>query len=47
MSKMITEFAVTTVGLYPDITKKECEQYDDLVLQSSEMRFYAKMSCQL
>lgn len=47
MAKMITEFAVTTVGLYPDITKKECEQYDDLALQPSEMRFYAKMSCQL
>ena len=47
LAKMITEYAVTKVGMYPDITKEWCDQYTDMEDQSSEMRFYMKMVCQL
>lgn len=47
LAKMITEYAVTIVGLYPDISKEWCDQYDDMEDQSSEMKFYSKIACQL
>jgi hypothetical protein len=47
LAKMITEYAVTIVGLYPDITKTWCDMYDDMDDQSSEMKFYSKIVCQL
>lgn len=47
LAKMITEYAVTIVWLYPDITQKWCDQYDDMEDQSSEMKFYSKIVCQL
>ncbi len=47
LSKMIVEYAVTIVWLYPDITKKWCDLYEDMEDQSSEMKFYSKIICQL
>lgn len=47
LAKMITEYAVTIVWLYPDITKKWCDKYDDMEDQPSEMKFYTKIVCQL
>lgn len=47
LAKMITEYAVTIVWLYPDVTKKWCDLYDDIEDQSSEMKFYSKIVCQL
>ena len=47
LAKMIVEYAVTIVGLYPDIAKEWCDQYNDMEDQSSEMKFYSKIACQL
>lgn len=47
LAKMIVEYAVTIVGLYPDITKEWCDKYNDMEDQSSEMKFYSKIACQL
>ena len=47
LAKMITEYAVTIVWLYPDITKEWCDEYNDIEDQSSEMKFYSKIICQL
>lgn len=47
LAKMITEYAVTIVWLYPDVTKKWCDMYDDMKNQTSETNFYSKMVCQL
>ncbi len=45
MAKMISNFAITVAGLTPDTTA-QCE-FDDIANQSSEMKFYIKLSCQL
>jgi len=45
MAKMISNFAITIAGLSPD-TSAECD-FNDIANQSSEMKFYIKLSCQL
>ncbi len=47
LAKMISEFAVTIVWLYPDINKEWCDIYDDMSDQWSEMIFFSKIACQL
>ncbi len=45
MAKMISNFAIKFGGLTPD-TSKSCT-FDDITNQSTEMKFYIKLSCQL
>jgi len=45
MAKMISNFAITLAGFTPDTTK-ECT-FTDIGNQSTEMKFYIKLSCQL
>lgn len=42
---MISNFAITLAGFTPDTTK-ECT-FTDIGNQSTEMKFYIKLSCQL
>lgn len=45
MAKMISNFAITIAGLTPD-TSAQCN-FNDISNQSSEMKFYIKLACQL
>jgi hypothetical protein len=45
MAKMISNFAITFGGLTPN-TGKQCT-FSGIANQSSEMKFYIKLSCQL
>ena len=45
MAKMISNFAISLGGLTPN-TGKNCT-FNDINNQSSELRFYIKLSCQL
>lgn len=45
MAKMMSTFAIQFAGLTPD-TSLACE-FDDVANQSSEMKFFIKLSCQL
>jgi len=47
MAKMLAEFAIVIVWIYPDLNKLWCDQYDDIEYQTPETRFYAKTVCQL
>ncbi len=47
LAKMIVEYSVVNVGLYPDITKEWCDAYDDMDDQTPEMQSYSKLVCQL
>ncbi len=47
LAKMISEFAIQVIWLYPEINKKECEVYNDIWRESDEMKFYMKLSCKL
>jgi hypothetical protein len=45
MAKMISNFAISLGGLVPN-TGKNCT-FEDISNQTSELRFYIKLSCQL
>ena len=45
MAKMISNFAIRLGGLTPN-TGKQCS-FDDIASQSTEMKFYIKLACQL
>ena len=45
MAKMISNFAISLGGLVPN-TGKNCT-FNDISNQSSELRFYIKLACQL
>lgn len=47
LAKMISEFAIKIVWIYPNFSKNECGFYDDLRKESDEMQFYIKLSCKL
>jgi hypothetical protein len=45
MAKMITNFAIRIAGMVPDISR-QCN-FTDIANQSTEMKLYIKLSCQL
>ncbi len=47
LAKMISEFSIKVVWLYPDFSKKECDLYTDISKESKELQFYMKLSCRL
>jgi len=47
LAKMISEFAIKVVWLYPDFSKIECDRYRDIWKESDELQFYIKLSCRL
>ena len=42
----MVNYAVNVLGMKPDITRTSCE-YADMADASSEMKYYAKLACQL
>lgn len=47
LAKMISEFAIKVIWLYPDFSKYECDRYRDIWKESEELQFYMKLSCRL
>lgn len=47
LAKMISEFAIKVVWLYPNFSKSECNLYRDISKESQELQFYMKTACQL
>jgi len=47
LAKMISEFAIKVIGLYPDFSKTQCDNYVDIDKESKELQFYIKLSCRL
>jgi len=47
LAKMISEFSIKVVWLYPNFSKTECDDYGDIWKESKELQFYMKLSCRL
>lgn len=47
LAKMISEFAIKVIWLYPDFSKTECDDYNDIRTESQELQFYMRLSCRL
>lgn len=47
LAKMISEFSIKVIWLYPDFSKTECDDYTDISKESKELQFYMKLSCRL
>ncbi|MCF7834684.1 hypothetical protein K9M48_01325 [Candidatus Gracilibacteria bacterium] len=47
LAKMISEFAIKVIGIYPDFSKTECDEYNDIRTESQELQFYMRLSCRL
>lgn len=47
LAKMISQFAIKVIWLYPNFSKTECDRYRDIWKESEELQFYMKLSCRL
>ncbi len=47
LAKMMTNFTIKVMWIYPDLNKTWCDVYNDMSNESREMQFYTKTICQL
>ena len=47
LSKLLVWFSINVLGVMPNTNKADCDQYADMKNSSDEMKFYAKIGCQL
>jgi len=46
-AKMLSMFSIQVIWIYPDTNKTSCEQYNDIANVSTDLKFFAKIACQL
>ncbi len=47
LAKMLVEYWVRIIWIYPNLEKKWCDSFDDMSWESEEMQFYVKTVCQM